>query len=115
VWADVESRANVTVERQMKNCRVTVDPTGTPHTCDGSFKADQRDFVPVGEGGVEVNNIAPTVAIRMSALPVEVKTRDHVDIALQQRDGTFAAAVRYQVSDTMDDGFGWTRLILAVA
>ncbi len=112
MWARLVERAEKGIRDVLSDCRVTLDPDGGAYTCTGIFFAPHQEVVADGEGSVAVASTDPTVDIHAADLPVTPKTRDVVAIELQQADGTYAAPVRYRVTDTQDNGHGSVKLQL---
>lgn len=100
------------VHKRLDNAHVILDPDGGAYPCDGNYRADSSDYVPDGEGGVAINSVAPVLSVYLPDLPVAPATKMVVSVALLQVDRTYAIPVRYRITDTQDDGYGGTKLLL---
>ena len=112
MWPALLNRATKVIRDKFSDARVVLDPDHAAHACAGIFHAPQKDYVPDGEGGVTLNSVGPVVDVRLADLPLTPATKAIVSIALRQPDGTYAAPIRYRVTDTQDDGYGGMKLLL---
>ncbi len=108
-------RANRVLRDRLINAHVIIDPDGAASLCDGVYLASEKDLVQTTEGEVTVNNVGPTLCVLLSDLPSPPLTDQILTVAVQQGNGTFAPPIRYRVTNTGDDGYGWTKMNLVNA
>ena len=108
MWEASIARAETKIRRRLNNCRVTFRPLAIDaFTVSGVFHNPHDEWVPGGDGGVEISGIDAWIDVRQSDLIApEPRTRDEVLIEKQNADGTYSTAIRFRIKDTRENGTG---------
>lgn len=108
MWEAAIARAETKIRRRLINCRVTFRPLAIDaFTISGVFHNPHDEWVPGGDGSVEISGIDAWVDVRQSDLIApEPRTRDEILIEKQNSNGTYSPAIRFRVKDTRENGTG---------